>query len=108
MFNLRTKIVMQSSNVVINDEICSETHLENTHLVQEKSMEVNDSIPEDYVGKDSDEELQLLNDAVLVPSTSEPSTHVHEIQQEQSEPSSSSEQKGTSTSLVNDPSSGVK
>ena len=49
-----------------------------------------------------------MNDAVLVPSSSEPSTPVREIQQEQSEPSSSSEQKGTSTSLVKGPSSRVK
>ena len=33
VYNLRTKIVMESSNVVINDELHSETHLENTHLV---------------------------------------------------------------------------
>ena len=33
VYNLRTKIVMESSNVVINDELRSETHLENTHLV---------------------------------------------------------------------------
>ena len=62
----------------------------------------------DYVGKHSDEELQLLNDAVSILSSSEPSTHVREIQQEQGEPSSSSEQKSTSTSLVKGPSSRVK
>ena len=33
VYNLRTKIVMESSNVVINDELRSETHLENTPLV---------------------------------------------------------------------------
>ena len=71
-------------------------------------MEVDDSIPKDYVGKHSDEELQLLNDAASIPSSSEPSTLVRKIQQEQSEPSSSSEQKGTSTSLVKGPSSRVK
>ena len=46
-------------------------------------MEVDDSLPEDYVGKHSDEELQLLNVVVLVPSSSEPSTPVRENQQEQ-------------------------
>ena len=107
MYNLRTKTVMESSNVVINDELCSETHSENTLLIQEKTMEVDDFIPEDYVGKHSDEELQLLNDVVSIPSSLEPSTPVHETQQEQSEPSSSSEQKGTSTSLVKGPSSRV-
>ena len=82
---------MESSNVVINDELCSKTHLENTHLVQEKIVEVNDSILDDYVGKHSDEELLLLNDAVSIPSSSKPSTSIHETQQEQSEPSPSSE-----------------
>ena len=97
VYNLRTKIVMESSNAVINDELCLENHSENTPQVQDKTMEVDDSIPEDYVGKHSDEELQLLNDAVSVPSSSEPSTPVREIQQEQSKPSSSSEQNSTST-----------
>ena len=69
---------MESSNVVINDELCSEPHSENTLSVQEKTMEVKDSIPEYYVGKYSDEELLLLNDAVSVPSSPEPSTSVHE------------------------------
>ena len=91
VYNLRTKTVMESSNVVINDELCSETHSENTPPVQEKTMEVDDSILEDYVGKHSDEELQLLNDVVSVPSSSEPSTPIRETQQEQSEPSPSSE-----------------
>ena len=103
MYNLRTKIVMESFNVVINDELCLETHSENASLVQEKTMEVDDSIFDDYVGKHSDEELLLLNDMVLIPSSSEPSTPVHETQQEQSELSPSSEQKGTSTSLVKGP-----
>ena len=71
-------------------------------------MEAKDSIPDDYVGKHSDEELLLLNDIVSVPSSSEPSTPVHETQQEQREPSPSLEQKGTSTSPVKGPSSRVK
>ena len=94
--------------MVINDELCSEPHSENTLLVQEKTMEAKDSIPDDYVGKHNDEELLLLNDTVLVPSSSEPSTPVHEAQQEQGESSPSSEQKGTSTSLVKGLSSRVK
>ena len=69
---------MESSNVVINDELCSETHSENTPLVQERTMEVDDPIPDDYVRKYNDEELLLLNDVVSVPSSSEPSTPIHE------------------------------
>ena len=41
-------------------------------------MEVNDSLPVNYVGKHSDEELMELNDAIYVPSSPEPSTPVHE------------------------------
>ena len=82
MYNLRTKTVMKSSNIVINDESCSETHSEYTYPIQEKTIEVDDSILDDYVGKHSDEELLLLNDTVLVPSSSKPSTPVHETQQE--------------------------
>ena len=79
-----------------------------THLVQEKIVEVNDSILDDYVGKHSDEELLMLNDTISIPSSSKPSTPIHETQQEQREPSPSLEQKGTSTSLVKGPSSKVK
>ena len=68
--------------MVINDELCLETHSENTPLVQEKTMEVDDPIPDDYVRKYNDEELLLLNDVVSIPSSSEPSTPVHETQQE--------------------------
>ena len=99
---------MESSNVVINDKLCSKTHSENTPSVQEKTVEVDDSIPNDYIGKHSDEELLLLNDVVSVPTSSEPSTPLHETQQEQSESSPSSKQKGTFTSLVNGPFSRVK
>ena len=49
-----------------------------------------------------------MNDAVSVPSTLEPSTPIHETQQEQGESRPSSEQKDTSTSLVKGPSSRVK
>ena len=99
---------MESSNVVINDELSSESHSKNTSPIQEKIMEVDDSLPDDYVGKHSKEELLLLNDIVSVPSSSEPSTSVHETQQEQSELSPPLEQKVTSTSLVKGPSSRVK
>ena len=94
--------------MVINDDLCPEPHSENTLPVQEKTMEAEDSIPDDYVGKHSDEELLLLNDTVSVPSSSEPSTPVHETQQDQSELSFPSEQKGTYTSLVKGPSSRIK
>ena len=99
---------MESSNVVINDELNSESHSENSSPIQQKIMEVDDSLPNDYVGKHSEEELLLLNDTISVPSSLEPSTPVHKTQQEQSELSPSLEQKGTSTSLVKGPSSRVK
>ena len=108
VYNLRTKTVMESSNVVINDEVCSEAHSDNTTLVQDKPIEVDDSLPVDYVGKHSDEELLVLNKAVFVPSSSEPSTPLRETQQAQHEFSPSSEQKGTSTSLIKGPSFRVR
>ena len=74
MYNLRTNTVMKSSNVVINDEVCSE----DTAPIQDKPMEVDNSLPVDYVGKHSDEELMMLNDAVSMPSSLEPSTPIHE------------------------------
>ena len=80
VYNLRTKIVMESSNVVINDEVCSKAHSKNTATVQDKPMEVDDSLPVDYVRKHSDEELMVLNDVVSMPSSPEPSTPVHETQ----------------------------
>ena len=78
VYNLRTKTIMESSNVVINDELCPESHSEDTPSVQEKTMEVEDSLPEEYVGKHSDEELQLLNDIVSELSVLELSTPIHE------------------------------
>ena len=71
---------MKSSNVVINDELCPESHSKDTPPVQEKTIEVKDSLPEKYVGKHSNEELQLLNDAVSKPFVSKPSTPVCETQ----------------------------
>ena len=50
----------------------------------------------------------MLNDVVSVPSSPEPSTLIHETQQALHEFSPSSEQKGTSTSLVEGPSSRVR
>ena len=91
VYNLRTKIVMESSNVLINDELSSKSHSENTSSVQEKIMKVDDSLLDDYVGKFSEEDLMLLNDIVSVPSSSEPSTPIHETQQEQNELSRPSE-----------------
>ena len=55
MYNLRIETVMESSNVVINDEVCSETQSENITLVQDKPVEKDDSLPVDYVGKHSDD-----------------------------------------------------
>ena len=108
VYNLRTKTVMESSNVMINDEVCSEAQSENIASVQDKPVEVDDSLPVDYFGKHRDEELMVLNDAMSVPSSLEPSTPVHESQQAQHEFSPSSEQKSTSTSLVKGPSSKVR
>ena len=99
---------MKSSNVVINDEVYSEAHSENTASVQDKPMEVDDSRPVDYVRKHSNEELMVLNDAVSMPSSPKPSTPVHETQQAQHEFSPLLEQKGTSTSLVKGPSFSVR
>ena len=56
-------------------------------------MENDDSLPLDYVGKHSDEELMVLNDVVSIPSSLEPSTLVHETQQALHEFSPSPEQK---------------
>ena len=80
VYNLRIKTVMKSSNVMINDEICSEAQSQNIAPIQDKLMENDDSLPIDYVGKHSDEELMVLNDVVSVPSSPEPSTPVHESQ----------------------------
>ena len=74
VYNLRTKTIMESSNVVINDEVCSE----DTAPIQDKPIEVDDFLPVDYVEKHSDEELMVLNDTVSMPSSLEPSTPIHE------------------------------
>ena len=88
---MRTKTVMESSNVVINDELSSESISENSSPVQERNMEVDNSLLANYMGKHSEEELLLLNDTVSIPSSSKPSTSVHETQQAQGELSPPSE-----------------
>ena len=108
VYNLRTKTVMESSNVVINDEVCSEGQSENIAPIQDKPMENDDSLPIDYVEKHNDKELMVLNDAVSVPSSPKPSIPIHETQQALHEFSPSLEQKGTSTFLVKGPSSRVR
>ena len=108
VYNLRTKTMMESSNVVINDEVCSEAQSENITPVQDKPVENDDSLLIDYVGKHSDEEFMVLNDAVFVPSSPEPSTSIHGTQQALHEFSPSPEQKGTSTSLIKGHSSRIR
>ena len=93
VYNLITKTVMESSNVVINDEVCFEAQSGNATPVQDMPVENDDSLPVDYVCKHSDEELMVLNDAMSVPSSPEPSTLVHETQQALHEFSPSPEQK---------------
>ena len=53
--------------MLINDEVCSEAQLENIVPIHDKPMEVDDSLPVDYVGKHSDEKLMVLNDVVSIP-----------------------------------------
>ena len=91
VYNLRTKTVMESSNVVINDELSFESISENSSPVQERNMEVDNSLLANYMGKHSEEELLLLNDTVSILSSSKPSTSVHETQQAQGELSPPSE-----------------
>ena len=49
VYNLRTKTMMESSNVVINDEVCSEAQSENATPVQDMPVKNDDSLPIDYV-----------------------------------------------------------
>ena len=53
-------------------------------------MEVDDSLPVDYVMKHSDKEFMVLNEAISMLSSPKPSTLVHETQQAQHEFSPSS------------------
>ena len=91
VYNLGIKTVMESSNVVINGELSFESISENSSPVQERNMEVDNSLLANYMGKHSEEELLLLNDTVSIPSSSKPSTSVHETQQAQGELSPPSE-----------------
>ena len=54
---------------MIYDEQHAETHAEEAHQVQERSIEVKDTLPKEYVEKFTDEELLILNDAILEPTT---------------------------------------
>ena len=94
---------MEFANVVINDEQCAETHTEEAHQVQERSIEVEDTLPKEYVEKFTDEELLILNDAV-----SKPTTLVKETPQEHDVSSTPTGQKSTTTSLVEGPFARVK
>ena len=47
--------MMESANVVINDEQCAETHAEEAQSVQKKSIEVEDILPKEYIKKSIDE-----------------------------------------------------
>ncbi|XP_065622536.1 uncharacterized protein LOC136064563 [Quercus suber] len=69
VYNLRTKTPMQSANVVINNEQCTETHAEEAQSVQERSIENEDTLPREYAEKSIDEELLILNDTVSKPTT---------------------------------------
>ena len=57
VYNLKTKTVMESTNVVINDEQCAKTHAEEAQSVQERSIEVEYALPKEYVEKCTNEEL---------------------------------------------------
>ena len=103
VYNLRTNTVMEFANVVINDEQCAEDHSEVIQSIQNKPTGVEDALPNEYVNRLDDQELQILNDVV-----SEPTTQVHERIQEQGETSTPPEKQSTSTSLVNGPSVRVK
>ena len=103
VYNLRTKTMMESANVVINDEQCAEAHAEKVQQVQERSIEVEDTLPKEYVEKSTDEELLILNDTV-----SEPTTLVRETPQEHDKSSTPARHKSTTTSLVKGPSARVE
>ena len=94
---------MESANVAINDEQCIKTHAEEAQSVQERSIEVEDSLPKEYVEKSTEEELLILNDTVL-----EPTTPVRETPQEHDKSSTPFGEKSTKTSLVKGPSARLK
>ena len=98
IYNLRTKTVMRSTNMVINDEQSIEDMPEEFQVILKDHVE--DSLPMEYVSKAKDQELQILKDVV-----SESTTPVCERIQEQGEASTPTRQNSTSTSLVKVPSS---
>ena len=63
------QIVMESTNVVINDEQFIEDHSKVIQNIQDKPKEVEDVLPKEYGGRFDDQELQVLNDVVSKPTT---------------------------------------
>ena len=47
--------MMESANVVRNDEQCAKTHVEKAQSVQERSIEVEGTLPKEYVEKSTNE-----------------------------------------------------
>ena len=94
---------MESANVVINDEQCAETLAEEAQSVRQRSIEVEDSLPKEYVEKSTNEELLILNDTV-----SKQTTPIRETPQEHDELSTPFGQNTTTTSLVKGTSARVK
>ena len=54
VYNLKTKTVMKSANVVINDEQCIEDHSKVIQNIQDKPIEVEDVLPKEYGGRPDD------------------------------------------------------
>ena len=54
MYNLKAKAVMESANVVINDEKSTEDHSEVIQETQNNHTEVEDTLPKEYVSKVDD------------------------------------------------------
>jgi len=61
--------MIESTNVVINNEQCAKTYTKEAQSIQGKSVEVEDTLPKEYVEKSNDEELLILNDTILEPRT---------------------------------------
>ena len=54
VYNLRTKTVMESANVGINDEKCIEDHFEVIQGTQNNHTEIEDTLPKEYVSRPDD------------------------------------------------------
>ena len=54
VYNLKTKTVMKSANVVINDEQCIEDHSKVIQNIQDKPIEVENVLPKEYGGRPDD------------------------------------------------------